>query len=77
MGERNRFIGASAKNQVISNFKNTIWGWKRLLGRKFDDPIVQNEIKVLPYKVVTSSDGYPVVSVSQCSCVKYFHLHFS
>lgn len=64
MGERNRFMGASAKNQMISNFKNTIWGWKRLLGRKFDDPIVQKEISVLPYKVVAGSDGYPAVSVS-------------
>lgn len=64
LGERNRFIGASAKNQMISNFKNTVWGFKRLIGRKFEDPIVQKEIKVLPYKVVAGSDGYPAVSVS-------------
>jgi len=71
LGERNRFIGASAKNQMISNFKNTVWGFKRLIGRKFEDPIVQKEVKVLPYKVVAGSDGYPAVSVSQCLIIAY------
>lgn len=66
MGERSRFMGASAKNQMISNFKNTIWGWKRLMGRKFEDPIIQKEISTLPYKVIAGPDGYPVVSVSYC-----------
>lgn len=64
MGEKSRFMGASAKNQIITNFKNTIWCWKRLIGRKFDDPIVQNEIVKLPYKVVPEADGSPAVSVS-------------
>lgn len=57
-------MGASAKNQMISNFKNTIWGWKRLMGRKFEDPVIQKEISTLPYKVIAGPDGYPVVSVS-------------
>ena len=54
---KNRVIGVAAKNQMISNMKNTIHGFKRLLGRKFKDPFVQQEIKSLPYKVVENSDG--------------------
>ena len=57
LGERNRFMGASAKNQIVSNFKNTVWGWKKLLGRKFKDPIVQREIPLLPYEVVEMPNG--------------------
>lgn len=52
LSERSRFMGASAKNQLISNFKNTVWGWKKLIGRKFQDPVVQRELKHLPYEVV-------------------------
>ena len=54
---KNRVIGVAAKNQLVSNMKNTIYGFKRLLGRKFKDPFVQQEIKSLPYKVVETSNG--------------------
>jgi len=57
MGERNRFMGASAKNQLISNIKNTIWGWKKLIGRKFTEYVVQKEIPHLTYEVVETKDG--------------------
>jgi heat shock protein 4 len=50
-------MGASAKNQMVTNLKNTIWGWKKLTGRKFSDPVVQREIKHLPYEVVEGPDG--------------------
>jgi len=57
MGERNRCIGASAKNQLITNVKNTIWGWKKFIGRKFSERVVQNEIPNLTYEVLETKDG--------------------
>lgn len=45
-------MGHSAKNQQIMNFKNTIYGFRDLIGRKFSDPYVQQEIKNLPFSVV-------------------------
>ncbi|PSN34539.1 Heat shock 70 kDa protein 4 [Blattella germanica] len=48
---KNRILGVAAKNQMVTNMKNTIHGFKRLLGRKFNDPHVQQELKYLPYKV--------------------------
>lgn len=47
-----RTVGHSAKNQWVRNPENTVYGVKSLLGRKFSDPYVQEEIKHLPYKVV-------------------------
>jgi len=55
--EKNRLQGAAAKQQVISNLKNTVWGWKKLMGRKFNDPVVQKERQHLPYEIVESANG--------------------
>jgi len=49
-------MGASAKNQLISNVKNTIWGWKKLIGRKFSEHVVKKDIPHLTYEVVESKD---------------------
>ncbi|GLH02084.1 Heat shock protein 68 [Gryllus bimaculatus] len=49
---KNRILGVAAKNQMVTNMKNTIFGFKRLLGRKYNDPFVQQELKYLPYRVV-------------------------
>nr|AON76433.1 HSP70 family protein [Hevea brasiliensis] len=57
-----RLIGEAAKNQAAFNPENTIFDIKRLIGRKFDDPEVQRDIKFLPYKVV-NKDGKPYVQV--------------
>ena len=57
MGEKNRFIGTSAKNQIISNYKNSLWGWKQLIGRKFNDPVVQGERQHIAADVVESQNG--------------------
>uniref|UniRef100_H2ZJ31 Uncharacterized protein n=1 Tax=Ciona savignyi TaxID=51511 RepID=H2ZJ31_CIOSA len=54
---KERSIGSAAKTQIISNYKNTISNFKRLLGRPFDDPFVQNEMKDLPYKLSRTADG--------------------
>jgi L1 cell adhesion molecule like protein len=51
-----RLIGDSAKSQVVANPKNTFYDVKRLIGRSFSDPIVQKEIKTMPYKVVAGSN---------------------
>jgi len=51
-GGKQRSMGLSAKNQMITNFRNTIWGFKTLVGRKFSDPFVQEEIKQFPFEVV-------------------------
>ncbi|KAL3635283.1 Luminal-binding protein 5 [Castilleja foliolosa] len=57
-----RLIGEAAKNQAPLNPERTIFDVKRLIGRKFDDPEVQREIKMLPYNVV-NKDGKPYVQV--------------
>lgn len=45
-----RLIGDAAKNQLTSNPEHTVFDVKRLIGREFDDPTVQHDIKFLPYK---------------------------
>ncbi|XP_076619212.1 heat shock protein 70Cb isoform X2 [Colletes latitarsis] len=54
---KNRILGVAAKNQMVTNMKNTIFGFKRLLGRKFNDPQVQREIQMLPFTVTQQPDG--------------------
>ncbi|XP_053684159.1 heat shock 70 kDa protein 4 isoform X1 [Sabethes cyaneus] len=54
---RNRVLGVAAKNQQVTNMSNTIGGFKRLLGRKYNDPHVQNELRKIPYKVEPRPDG--------------------
>jgi heat shock protein len=53
----NRTLGVAAKNQQVTNMKNTICGFKHLLGRKFKDPVVQNELNSIPYRVEERPDG--------------------
>jgi molecular chaperone DnaK len=54
-GERQ--VGQIAKRQAITNPENTVFGVKRLIGRKFDSPEVRDDIKVLPYKIEAASNG--------------------
>lgn len=42
---------------MVTNMKNTVFGFKRLLGRKFSDPYVQKELKHFPFKVEQRPDG--------------------
>ena len=51
-----RLIGDAAKNQLTSNPEHTIFDVKRLIGREFDDPTVQHDIKYLPYKVINKGN---------------------
>jgi molecular chaperone DnaK len=52
-----RLVGELAKRQGIVNPENTIFSIKRLIGRKFKDPTVQNDIKRLPYKITEAPNG--------------------
>ncbi len=52
-----RLVGQIAKRQSITNPENTIFAVKRLIGRRYDDPMVQKSLKVLPYKIVASDNG--------------------
>ncbi len=52
-----RLVGQIAKRQAITNPENTVFGVKRLIGRKFDSAEVQNDIKILPYKIEKAPNG--------------------
>ena len=57
-----RLVGDAAKNASGQNATNTIYEIKRMLGRDFNDPILQRDLKLLPYKVV-NTNGKPNVEV--------------
>jgi len=52
-----RLVGQIAKRQAVTNPENTVFGVKRLIGRKFDAPEVQRDIPVLPYRVEAAENG--------------------
>jgi len=52
-----RLVGQIARRQAITNPENTIFAVKRLIGRRYDDPLVQKAVKVLPYKVSRNDNG--------------------
>ncbi|NBR94696.1 MAG: molecular chaperone DnaK [Proteobacteria bacterium] len=52
-----RVVGAPAKRQAVTNPKNTVFGSKRLIGRKFDDPTTTKDQALVPYKIAPSSNG--------------------
>jgi len=58
-----RLIGQAAKNQCSRNPTNTIFDAKRLIGRKFSDPIVKSDMKLWPFEVKEGSGGRPVIEV--------------
>ncbi|ESO06143.1 hypothetical protein HELRODRAFT_106017 [Helobdella robusta] len=64
LGEKSRFIGASAKQQLVTNFKNTVWGWKPLIGKKYKDQSVQKVLPNLPYEIVEEKNGGIGIKVS-------------
>ena len=69
-----RLIGDSAKSQVSMNPENTVFDAKRLIGRKFKDSVVQNDIKHFPFKVVSSGkDDKCLIKVNYMGEEKTFH----
>jgi molecular chaperone DnaK len=55
-----RLVGQVARRQQVTNSKNTIYEVKRLIGRKWDDPEVQRDLKLLGYEIVKSGSGVKV-----------------
>ncbi len=56
-----RLVGQLAKRQAVTNPENTIFSVKRLIGRKFDDPEIQKDIKLLSYKIKKADGGVKVI----------------
>ncbi|ROR32079.1 molecular chaperone DnaK [Inmirania thermothiophila] len=56
-------VGAPAKRQAVTNPENTLFAIKRLIGRKYDDDVVQRDIKMVPYKIVRADNGDAWVEV--------------
>ena len=52
-----RFIGELARRQAVTNSENTIYSVKRFMGRRFDDPTVQNDGKKVSYKITKAKNG--------------------
>ena len=50
-------VGAPAKRQAVTNAKNTLYAIKRLIGRRFEEPMVQKDIGLMPYKIVKADNG--------------------
>jgi heat shock protein 1/8 len=68
-----RFIGDAAKNQAFQNPNNTVFDAKRLIGRVFSDPAVQNDIKHFPFKVIKGPSDKPLIEVEFMGETKRFH----
>jgi molecular chaperone DnaK len=58
-------VGAPAKRQAVTNPKNTVYASKRLIGRKFDEPAVQKDIDLMPYKIVKNTNGDAWVEINK------------
>ncbi len=56
-------VGQSAKRQAVTNPQNTLFAVKRLIGRRFEDDVVQRDIKMVPYKIVAADNGDAWVEV--------------
>lgn len=52
-----RLVGQPAKRQAVTNPENTIFAVKRLIGRRYDDPTVEKDKKLVPYKIVKGDNG--------------------
>jgi len=68
-----RLLGDAAKNQVARNPENTVFDAKRLIGRKFQDPVVQADMKLWSFKVINGAGDKPMIEVMSQGEVKKFH----
>jgi len=68
-----KLVGEPAKNQSTMNPKNTVYDAKRLIGRKFDDPAVQKDVKLWSFNVTGDSNNKPQINVKHKGEEKSFH----
>ena len=73
--DRERLIGKAAKDQLTSNLENTISCVKRLIGRKFNEEDVQDDIANLHYLVQNDEKGKPIIEVCHLNIVESI-IHF-
>jgi molecular chaperone DnaK len=52
-----RLVGQPAKRQAVTNPENTVFAVKRLIGRRYDDPVTEKDKKLVPYKIVKGDNG--------------------
>src|ERR687896_1880047 len=52
-----RLVGRFARRQAVTNPENTVFSIKRFMGRKFNDPAVQRDTKLVPYKMQAAANG--------------------
>lgn len=71
--DNERLIGDAAKNQVARNPQNTVFDAKRLIGRKYNDPTVQKDMKLWPFKVEAGPEDKPMIVVKYKGETKRFH----
>src|SRR5262245_1595343 len=58
-------VGQAAKRQAVTNPKKTLFAVKRLIGRRFDDAVVQKDIKMVPYEIIKADNGDAWVRVNK------------
>jgi len=55
--ENEVLVGVTAKRQSVTNPSNTLFAVKRLIGRKFDEKVVQRDLDLMPYKIIKAKNG--------------------
>ncbi|KAK1416833.1 hypothetical protein QVD17_25950 [Tagetes erecta] len=71
-GEKQRFLGTAGAASSMMNPKNTISQIKRLIGRPFSDPELQQDLKALPFRVTEGPDGFPLIHAQYLGETKTF-----
>jgi len=61
--DEERLVGQAAKRQAVTNSENTVFAVKRLIGRRYDDPVTAKDKDMVPYKIVPGSNGDAWVEV--------------
>ncbi|XP_052175135.1 heat shock 70 kDa protein 15-like [Diospyros lotus] len=71
-GNKRRFLGTAGAASSMMNPKNTISQIKRLIGRRFSDPELQQDLKVLPFTITEGPDGYPLIHARYLGEIRTF-----
>ena len=72
--ENNILIGELAKDRMTRNYENTVYDFKFLIGRKFEDEVIQKKIKLWPFKVIEDTDSHrPLIQINYKNEKKCFY----